>query len=289
MEEQLDVGSTPTTSTRQQKGRDFMEYIKDFIYKLPQTKIIHSIIVIIVSFLIYKIIMKFFMKSEKNSNISKRLNNKSRTYLRLTRSIFRYIFIILTVLIILQINGVDVSSLLAGVGILSVIIGLAVQDALKDIIRGFSILSEEYYSVGDVITYKENTGKVISLGLKTTKIEDIKTGNIISIANRNIEQVEVNSNYLYLNFPMPYEIPVDKAEKVAISIAEHIKEIDDVEDASYIGVTELADSSIKYLLKITCNPERRLQVRRDSYGIILRILDKNKINVPYTQIDIHQK
>ena len=88
---------------------------------------------------------------------------------------------------------------------------------------------------------------------------------------------------------MPYDISVDKAEKVAISIAEHIKEIDDVEDASYIGVTELTDSSIKYLLKITCLPEKRLQVRRDSYGVILRILDKNKINVPYTQIDIHQK
>ena len=233
--------------------------------------------------------MSFFLKSEKNSNISKRLNNKSRTYLRLTRSIFRYVFIILTILIILQINGVDVSSLLAGVGILSVIVGLAVQDALKDIIRGFSILSEEYYSIGDVITYKQNTGKVIALGLKTTKIEDLKTGNIISIANRNIEQVEVNSNQLYINFPMPYEISVDKAEKVTASIVEHIKELNDVEDAKYIGVTELADSSIKYLLKIICPPERVLQVRRDCYGVILRVLDKNKISVPYTQIDIHQR
>lgn len=266
-----------------------IENIKDFIFNLPQTKIIHSIIVIVISFLIYKIIMRFFMKSEKNSNISKRLNNKSRTYLRLTRSIFRYIFIILTILIVLQINGINVSSLLAGVGILSVIVGLAVQDALKDIIRGFSILSEEYFAIGDVITFKENTGKVIALGLKSTKIQDIKTGNIISIANRNIEQVEVNSNYLYLNFPMPYEVPVDKAEKVVASIVEHIKEINDVEDANYLGVTELADSSIKYLLKITCLPERRLQVRRDCYGVILRILDKNKIHVPYTQIDIHQK
>ena len=266
-----------------------MEYIKNYIINFPKSNIIHSIIVVVISFLIYKIVMSFFLKSEKNSNISKRLNNKSRTYLRLTRSIFRYVFIILTILIILQINGVDVSSLLAGVGILSVIVGLAVQDALKDIIRGFSILSEEYYSIGDVITYKQNTGKVIALGLKTTKIEDLKTGNIISIANRNIEQVEVNSNQLYINFPMPYEIPVDKAEKVAASIVEHIKELNDVEDAKYIGVTELADSSIKYLLKIICPPERVLQVRRDCYGVILRVLDKNKISVPYTQIDIHQK
>lgn len=266
-----------------------MDKIKEFIENLPQANIIHSIIVIFVSFVIYRLIMRFFMKSEKNSNITKRLNNKSRTYLRLTRSIFRYVFIILTVLIILQINGVDVSSLLAGVGILSVIIGLAVQDALKDIIRGFSILSDDYYSIGDVITYNGITGKVITLGLKTTKIEDVVTGNIVSIANRNIEQAEINSKNLFVNFPMPYEIPVDKAEKVIANIVEDIKHINDVEDVSYLGVTELADSSVKYLLKIICPPERKLQIKRDSNGIILRVLAKNKIDVPYNQIDVHQK
>jgi len=266
-----------------------MDKIIEFIENLPQANIIHSIIVILISFIIYRLIMRFFMKSEKNSNITKRLNNKSRTYLRLTRSIFRYVFIILTVLIILQINGVDVSSLLAGVGILSVIIGLAVQDALKDIIRGFSILSDDYYSIGDVITYNGITGKVIALGLKTTKIEDVVTGNIVSIANRNIEQAEINSKNLFVNFPMPYEIPVDKAEKVIENILENIKNINDVENAKYLGVTELADSSVKYLLKIECPPERRLQIKRDSYGIILRVLAKNKIDVPYNQIDVHQK
>ena len=266
-----------------------MDYIKDFIINLPQAKIIHSLIVVVVSFIIYRIIMRFFTKSEKNSNISKRLNNKSRTYLRLTHSIIRYVFIIITILIVLQINGINVSSLLAGVGILSVIIGLAVQDALKDIIRGFSILSDEYFSVGDVITYKGSTGKVIALGLKTTKIEDVATGNIISIANRNIEQVEKNSKYLFVSFPMPYEVTIDKAEKVAQSIAENIKSLNDVEDSEYKGVTELADSSIKYLIKITCMPDKKLQVRRDAYGVVLRVLAKNKIEVPYTQIDIHQK
>ena len=63
----------------------------------------------------------------------------------------------------------NVSSLLAGVGILSVIIGLAVQDALKDIIRGFSILSDEYFNIGDIILYKEITGKVITLRFKGYK------------------------------------------------------------------------------------------------------------------------
>lgn len=266
-----------------------MENIIEYIKQLAQTKIIHSVIVIIVSFIIYRLIIHFFLKGEKSSRINKKLNNKSRTYLRLSHSILRYIFIILTLLLVLQINGINVSSMLAGVGIASAIIGLAVQDALKDIIRGFSILSDEYFSVGDVVEYDGITGKVIVVGLKTTKIKDISTENIVSIANRNIEQIQIVSNSLFVSFPMPYEVPVDKAEKVANSIVENLKEYDNIEDAEYKGVNELADSSIKYLLKIVCQPEKKLQVKRDTYGCILRVLAKNKIDVPYNQIDVHQK
>lgn len=266
-----------------------MNYLIDWWDKLPKTRIIHSVIIIVLSFLMYKLIMRFFWKSEQKNSVKKRLNNKSRTYLKLLKSIVRFIFITVTLLIVLQINGINVTSMLAGVGIVSVILGLAVQDALKDIIRGISIISDEYYSIGDVVTYNNITGKVLSLGLKTTKLQDIATGNTISIANRNIEQAEINSKYLFVNYPMPYEIDVNKAEKIAKSIAEHIKEIEDVEDAAYMGVSELADSSIKYLIKITCPPERKLQIKRDANKIILQILEKNQISVPYQQIDIHQK
>ncbi len=179
--------------------------------------------------------------------------------------------------------------MLAGVGIASAIIGLAVQDALKDIIRGFSILSDQYFSVGDVIEYNGITGKVMVIGLKSTKVRDILTDNIVSIANRNIEQVAIVSNSLYLKFPMPYEVPVDRAENVIDSIIEAVKQDVKIDDAEYKGVSELADSSIKYLIKITCLPEAKTQVKRDAQGIILRVLAENNIEVPYNQIDVHQK
>ena len=57
----------------------------------------------------------------------------------------------------------------------------------------------------------------------------------------------------------------------------------------YLGVAELADSSIEYLLEVTCNPINKLQVRRDTLKSILLTLEKNNIEVPYKQIDIHEK
>ena len=266
-----------------------MENFIQFFDNLKQTKFIQSIIVILISFIIYKIIGKFFKKGEKNTTINKKLNNKSKTYLKLLHSILRYIFIVITILIVLQINGVDVSSMLAGVGIAGVIVGLAVQDALKDIIRGFSILSDNYFTVGDIVTYNNVTGKVLVIGLKSTRIKDIATNNIISIANRNIEQIEVVSDSLFVNFPMSYEVSLDRSEEVINKILDKIKTIDDVSDAKYLGVSELADSSIKHLLMINCPPERKLQIRRDTYSCILRTLEENSIEVPYNQIDVHQK
>ncbi|MBR1540509.1 MAG: mechanosensitive ion channel family protein [Clostridia bacterium] len=266
-----------------------MQEVWKVLKKLFEMNIVQSILVVFVNLIIYKVILHFVAKGEKSSKVSEKLNNKSKTYLRLMKSILRYIFIIITVLMIMQINGVNVSSMLAGVGIASVIIGLAVQDALKDIIRGFSILSAGYFRVGDVVKYGDVTGKVEVLGLNTTKIRELATGNLVSIANRNIEQIQVVSGEVYVNVPLPYEVKIDRAEEVMGKIVEKIKENKDIKSADYIGVNELADSSIKYLLKVVSAPESILKIKRYTHGCVLRVLEQEDISVPYNQLDIHQK
>ena len=190
---------------------------------------------------------------------------------------------------LLKVNGVDVSSVLAGVGIVGVIFGLAIQDWLKDIIRGGSILSDNYFSVGDVVNYKGIEGKVLVIGLKTTKIKELKTGYVKSIANRNIDEIDVVSNLIYVSVPMPYELSVAKAEEVINNIVTNIKENNNVNDCEYVGINEFADSSISYYLKIDCNQLYKWQVRRDALRTALLELERNGIAIPYTQIDIHEK
>ena len=133
-------------------------------------------------------------------------NKKRKTYLRMLRSIVVAAIVIIAVLIIMQLFGINVSSMLAGVGIASIIIGFALQDAMKDIFRGLEIVSDNYYDIGDVIKFGDNVGQVLSINLRTTKIQDINTMNIVSIANRNINQVEVVTGYIYLQAPLPLRI-----------------------------------------------------------------------------------
>ena len=264
-----------------------MEEVKKFFENIHHEQIINSIIIVLVSIVIYKFISYVLTKSEKQDKLFS--SKKSKTYIKLIRSIIRYLFVIITTLILLQVNGIDVSSVLAGVGILGAILGLAIQDWLKDIIRGSTILSDNYFSVGDIVKFRDIEGKVLVIGLKTTKIQDIKTGNVISIANRNIEEIEIISNLIYINIPMPYELEVEKAEKVINSITEEISKGENVNGCNYKGVNDLADSSIKYLIEINCAPTNKLQVRRNALRTILTTLEKNQISVPYNQIDVHNK
>lgn len=250
---------------------------------------IKVLITVIISYIIYTLITTILLKNIEKGKFKILSQKKAKTYVRLLKSIIRYIFILITILVILRINGINISSMLAGVGIIGIIIGFAIQDALKDIIKGFDIITDSYYQVGDVIKYNNITGKVLAIGLKTTKVEDMYSLNIVSISNRNIEQVEVVSNLICLDVPTPYEVKVEDSEKAINDIVLEIKNNKDVDNCEYSGVNDLADSSIKYQIKVYCDPLKKLQVRRDSLRCILKGLEKHNIQVPYNQIDVHKK
>ncbi len=209
--------------------------------------------------------------------------------MRMLKSIICTVLAVILVLIILQFFGINVSSMLAGVGIASIIIGFALQDALKDIIRGLEIVSSNYYDIGDVIKFGDNLGQVQSINLRTTKIQDVNTMNIVSIANRNFDKVEVDTGYIYIPVPLPYELKVEKADAVMTEIAGNLAKTDLITSAAYQGLTKIDNSSLDYQVVVTCEPINRLQARRNALHTIVETLENHKISIPYTQLDLHTK
>ena len=247
-------------------------------------------ITVIVGIILYSIVAGIIRKYSKSAKVEAIKNKVSvRSYLNLLINIIRYTFVLIIILVILKILEIDISSIVAGVGVFGAIFALVLQDFFKDITRGSNIISADYFKVGDVVRYKDVEGKVIYLGLKNTKIQVLKTNNIMSIANRNIEEIEVLSHDIFINLPLPYELKVKDAEKVISEAIGNIKKLDNVEDAKYLGTNVLADSSIQYLINVKCNPLNKLQVNRDSIRELLLTLENNNISVPYNQLDIHKK
>lgn len=254
---------------------------------LEHEHFISIILTIIISIGILKLKDRIFNKAIKKINYHTKDYKRKITYLKLTNHIINYVIIIIAFLFILELLGFNVTSFIAGLGVVSIIAGLALQDALKDIIMGFNIIVDNYFSVGDIIKIGDVEGKVIELGVKATKLKDINTDNILVIANRNISQALRISDQLVISVPIPYEENTDKIDKLMEIMVEQIKENENVKDAKYLGLSEFADSAIIYKILIQCLPEYKLSVRRYALRIAKVILDKSKITIPYPQIDVH--
>ena len=250
-------------------------------------KLYLSIIIILISIVLYKVIQRTINKLLDRDKKNKRLDKKGKTLIKLFTNTVKYIIIVIAIALILQVYGINVNSLISGLGLVSVIAGLAVQDPLKDIVSGINIITDDYYSLGDVINIDGIEGKVIQLGVRTTKILDTKRGDIYVFANRNISKITKVSEELYIDVPLSYDDPIIKQEKVIKESCEKIQKLEHVSEANYIGLNEFASSAIIYKIKILCKPEFKYQVKRQANRILKLDLDKNKLSIPYTQIVIH--
>lgn len=251
-------------------------------------KLYLSIVVVILSFIVYTVISRTINKIiEKDKTKGQRLDKKGRTVFKLFNNMVKYIIMTIAIVLILQVYGVNVNSLVAGLGLVSVIAGLAIQDPLKDMISGMNIVSDDYFALGDVIKLDDFEGKVVEIGVRTTKLKSIKNSDILVIANRNISKTMKLSNELYIPISLSYEDETEKINSILQNTVITIKKLEHVQECKYLGLCEFQDSSIVYKFQVFCNPEFKIAVTRAVNSAIKADLDKNNISIPFPQLTIH--
>ena len=130
-------------------------------------------------------------------NIVKTILNSFKqesTVLTITRSLIDYIAVILAVVWSLRILGADINGIIAGLGILGLIIGMSAQDIINDLMTGLFLLFEQEYKVGDYIEVNGFSGKVTEIGVRTTAITDAG-GNEKIINNSAMKNILNKSSY----------------------------------------------------------------------------------------------
>lgn len=121
--------------------------------------------------------------------------------------------------------GLNVSALIAGVGVVGIALGLGAQTLVKDVLNGMFILLEDQYSVGDLVTVAGATGDVIEINPRRTVLRDSE-GNIHSIPNSAIT-VAVNKTASLNRFKVEIEVPFDDSDR-AIAAADAVgREVED--------------------------------------------------------------
>lgn len=266
-----------------------MEFLEKVLDVIMTKQIFGTAMVILVTFVLITVFNKGIEKIMVRGKTAFEVKRR-KTIIKLFQSIFKYIIIAIAILIILDFYGVNTRSLIASLGIAGVVLGLALQDTVKDLISGTMLIMENYLAVGDNVTYENFSGEVIELGLRTTKIK-ASSGEVMIIANRNIDTI-INSSqkkaHLYISVPTAYEEKLDKVETVLKDVIQEA--IDDqliLPDSIYQGVNSFDASSIGYQLDIHCGQDDRSTVKREMYKRIKIAYEKNKIKIPYSQIEVH--
>ncbi len=253
---------------------------------LLSEKFILPVVYIIVGIIIYQLIRAVMKRISKN----KIVNKKKKTIIALVKNIVKYLIMIFVVLGILDAYGVNISGLVASIGIAGVIVGLALQDMVADFLSGLLILFDNHYSIGDTVTIDGFTGEVANFGLMTTKIK-AATGEVLIISNSSFKKVinyNMNNTTHYINIDVSYDTDIDKLEKVLTDMEKEVEKIEGyVDNYKLLGVQEFAASSIKYMVTLECKTNLRFQVKRDFNKILKKYLDEANIEIPYTKVDIN--
>lgn len=269
-----------------------MNNVLELLASILQNKMFYGpILTILIAYLIYNIIKSVFNRIDDPKKYSGYDLKRRKTVVDLLTNFVKIFTLIIVLIIILNIFGINTTSVIASLGVASAVLSLAFQDTLKDIISGVNIILDNYFIVGDIIKYQDFTGEVVSFGFKTTKIKNLNN-EILTVANRNISQIinlSKEKATVLINVPVAYEEDIEKVEKVIDKILEKIENNEFVEKktAEYLGVNELSDSSVNFLIKFISERDKQWVTRRSALKVIKTELDKNGIKIPYQQIEVH--
>ena len=202
------------------------------------------------------------------------------------------IFFIVAIAVILAYFKIDVTPLIAGVGLGALAIGLALQSTLSNFFAGVHLLSDRPINVGDFIELDENTtGIVQDIGWRSTRIKML-TDNLLIIPNAKLADSNI------INYSMPkedfsiwvpcgvaYESDLKKVEKVTLEVA---KEIQNTIPGATKGFEpgfryrEFGDSNINFvtILRIE-KPMDKFIVRNEFIKALKKRYDKEKIEISW--------
>mgnify|MGYP002639204023 CR=1 FL=1 len=218
---------------------------------------------------------------------------RSLTVGKLVSSISKYLIWFIIFMIILSELNVDITAFIASAGVLGLAIGFGAQSVVKDFISGFFIIFEESFNVGDVIEIDNFKGTVLDLGFRTTKVKDWK-GDIKIVRNGDINSM-INfskaESTAVVNFGVSYKTDLnDFKEKMEIFIESITGKYPVViEPPRFLGVTDLADSSINMRVIAKTFANQHYQVERDIRSDLVLFFRKNDIEIPFPQIVVHNE
>jgi moderate conductance mechanosensitive channel len=182
---------------------------------------------------------------------SNNFKNRTDTLASVLQSLVRAVVFVLALISALSIFKIDIAPLVAGAGIVGIVVTLGTQNIVKDLITGSFILVENQFDVGDVVTINNLSGTVEKMNWRTTVLRSLD-GNVHIIPNGQINIVTVQTeewSRVILDVPVAPNSDLEQVTHLLHSIGETLRQEDPwkelmFEDLQVVGVESFAENSM---------------------------------------------
>ncbi len=210
-----------------------------------------AIIAVLVIWITYLVINSVQVAIEFTARkITKEKDVDSKPAVSMISLITKILLWTLGFMLLLSNLGVNITSLIAGLGIGGVAVALALQNILTDLFSSFAIYFDKPFKIGDFIIVGDKMGVVKKIGIKTTRVQALQ-GEELIFSNRELTSVTIQnfkrmqSRRVQFNFGILYETPVDKVKLIPESVKKIILAIKDTRfDRCHFK--EFGDSSLNF-------------------------------------------
>ncbi len=249
-------------------------------------KLLVSIMLLIIGTKIINTLIKLLRKENKLTKLDPGVKGFLVSFINVVLKVL----LLVTVLAIL---GVPMTSIITIIGSAGLAIGLALQGGLSNLVGGLMILIFKPFKVGDFIESDGKTGTVKSISLFYTTISTIEN-IIIQIPNGALSNTSI-TNYSAMKKRMVNEIvsvsynsDIDKVKKVVTDVIKELKYTLQ-EEPILVRLKTHNTSSIDFAARFWVNTEDYWDAYFDFKENVKIALNKNKIEIPFTQMDVHIK
>lgn len=218
---------------------------------------------------------------------------RSETVAGLTISVIKVVGAVITVVWVLSVVGVDIGTIFASLGIMSLIIGFGVQSLIEDCVTGLFIIFEGIYNIGDIIVLDTFRGTVEKITLRTTTIKD-SGGNLKVINNSDIRNVQNRSaieSLAVCDIGITYEADIREVEKLVLPELPRLYEENKdlfLGVPKYSGVQLLDASAVVLRFNVPTTEANFFPATRRLNRELKCLFDDKGIEIPYNQIVVHQ-
>lgn len=208
-------------------------------------------------------------------------------------TLIKYTLMTLGVLILLQIWGLNISSLAILASALGIGIGFGMQDIAKNFVSGLVLVFERPIQVGDFVQVGNLHGTVERLGARSTEIRTLDHVSIIVPNSRFLQQEVINWSHgnpisrLHLPVGVSYSANPEKVRTTLIEAASSHPSV--LQNPSpQVFFKGFGDNALDFELLIwIAEPNRQFVISSDVYFLVYAALHQQQIEIPFPQRDLH--